>query len=139
MNKDLLLMNDMYISCPSYRFRVDFNENYKELCRIINTDYELYYEGKYEDDAIEYAREKADYDKYNDILKILKEMIYMIWNCWDYIEKFPKEELYMVLNVVNLAKNEVDIIYRIESIPYAKKISISKEFQNLCQNYKNLR
>ena len=139
MSKNLILMNEMYMANLSYRFRVDFNKWYKELCRIINTDYELYYVDKYVDDDYLYAWEKAYDDKHYDILLILKKMVYMIWNCWDYIKMFPKEDLYMVLNAVNLAKREYEKIGEMNWIRYAQEISRSEEFQNLCKICTNSR
>lgn len=131
MSENLILMNDMYMASLSYRFRIDFNEEYNELCRIINTDYEIYFDYKYVDTDYKSAEEKAYNDKHNDILLILRKMIYMLWNCWDFVKLFPKEELYKVINVVKLAKTE--------QIRYAKDLFIDAEFKELEENYTNSR
>lgn len=112
-------------------FLIEFEKMYNEVCSLINRDYKSYYDGKYVDDEWEYSDKQAYGDKNVDITKILKSMVYMLWNCWDYVEKFPKEEMYMVFNVVELAKAK--------DIRYAENIYFASEYQTLVRKYTNSR
>ena len=53
----------------------------------------------------------------------------MLWNCWEYTKDFPKEDFYMIINIVKFSKSE--------KIRYAKNIYLDEEYQNLCRKYTN--
>lgn len=50
---------------------------------------------------------------------------------WEYTKDFPKEDFYMIINIVKFSKSE--------KIRYAKNIYLDEEYQNLCRKYTNSR
>lgn len=123
--------NDFTFKNKCLDFYVQFRELYNLLCESIKRDYEMYYVKKYLDDGFETGEEKAQGDKHYDIVNILKKMIYMLWNCWEYTKVFSKEDLYMIINIVKLAKSE--------GIRYARNIYLEEEYQKIYRNYTNSR
>lgn len=105
MGEIISFTNAMYMLSPSYRFRIDLNNKYNDLCLAIK---------------------KRRYAK-----RILQDILIFICNNFEYVNCLSKEELYMVLNCIRLARSE--------GMREAVNISSSEEYQKLEENYTNSR
>lgn len=125
-------MNDLL---QEKNFYVDFMKLFEELKYEFQRDYY--------DKAIKEAVEKEEIDyvdidyevcmslKNKGIKLVLRKMIVLIWKNLSILNKFSKEELYMVLNCVKLAKSE-----NIKSANFVSKKDIYREIE---ENYQNSR
>lgn len=107
-----------------------FNELYQDLYETIHTDYEIEFKAKFEDDGIDEEEEILSI-KNEDIYESLIEIISLLYRNWHYVFNFDKDDIYRVLNCIQLAKNE--------RIKKAKVLRNSEEFKILRQNYTNSR
>ena len=91
-------------------FYADFMALYDNLCKTLYCD---------------------DEEGYYDTINILRKIIKLIWGNLDSIDKFPKEEFYMLLNCVCLARSEC--------MEMALYLNNNEKFKELEENYKKLR
>ena len=103
-----------------------FNELYQDLYKTIHTDYETYYKVEFEHDGIE-EKEEILSIKLGDIYDSLIEITSLLYRNWHYIFNFDKDDIYRILNCIQLAK----------SLNLEKAIVLrnSEEFKLLRQNY----
>lgn len=103
-------------------FYIEFKKLYDRFCGSLYYDYEKNYG---------YSVEKCKKQRRNDCMDVLKDIVYLIWSNLDVLEKFPKEEIYMVFNCVRLARSE--------KMKDAIELSNEGNYRLLEENYTNLR
>lgn len=101
-------------------FLEKFHKLYNQFIKIIRTDYEEYY-----------SFFVAKIVKRNEVMEVLSEMGELVLGHWDDVLELPREELVYVLNFIKLGNYE-----RITS---CWAVELTKDFQNLEENYTNLR
>lgn len=101
-------------------FYVEFKKLYAKFCDFLYYDYEKNYG---------YSVEECEKQRRDDCVAVLRGIVYLIWGYLDVLEKFPKEEMYMVLNCVRLARSE--------KMKNAIDLSNEKKYRLLEENYTN--
>lgn len=103
-------------------FYVEFKKLYASFCDSLYYDYQKNYG---------YSEKECEKQRYEDCMTTLRKIIYLVWSSLDNINKFPKEELYMVLNCVRIARSE--------KIKDAIDLSSNEKFKELEESYTNSR
>lgn len=80
-NEELVLQQGMTQLDSVFAFRIELNKNYSNLCWSIR-------------------KQKKSIPMY------LRQILYLIEDNWEYVQQVPMEELYMVLNVLKLARSQ---------------------------------
>ena len=110
-NVDGNYLNNMYLASESFHFMIDLNNCYEDLIRFVHSK----------------KRGRTSLDKREYIVKCLSKGLNLIKNNWQYVNGLPKEYLYMVLNIVKLAKSE--------EFEVAVELYNDEDFQKLQENY----
>ena len=111
VNVDGNYLNSMYLASESFRFMIDLNNCYEDLIRLVHSK----------------KRGRASQNKHEYIVGCLSKGLNLIKNNWQYVNGLPKECLYMVLNIVNLAKSE--------EFEEALELYNGEDFHKLQENY----
>ncbi len=108
-------LNSMYLASDRFHFMIDLNNCYEDLIHLVHSK----------------KRGRASWNKREYIVKCLSKGLNLIKNNWQYVNGLPKEYLYMVLNIVKLAKSE--------EFEEAIELYNGEDFQKLQENYVNVR
>lgn len=106
-HEDLLLNQNNALLNPVFNFRVELNEGYNDLCYFIRKSWK------------------------KNIPIVLTSLLYLIKENWEHVDKLSYEELYMVLNVIKLARSQKNM----EAIHLAE----TDLFRRLNEEYSKLR
>ncbi len=111
VNVDGNYLNSMYLASDSFRFMIDLNSCYEDLIHLVHSK----------------KRGRASLDKHIYIVGCLYKGLNLIKKNWQYVDGLPKEYLYMVFNIVKLAKSE--------ELEEALELYNDEDFQKLQENY----
>lgn len=116
MNKELL---EQYVmGNKTVIFYVEFKKLYESFCNSLYYDYEKKYG---------YNKIDSEKERQKDCMMVLREIVYLVWKNLEQLDHFPKEELYLVLNCVRLARSE--------KIEDAIDLSQVEKYRQLEENY----
>ncbi len=121
---DKVILHQYLMKNKAVVFYIDFKKLYCSLCNSLLSGYET-------EEDYGYIGEEARGEKHKSCILILRKIIYLIWKNLDILDKFSKEELYMVLNCVRLARNV--------KIQGAIDLSQEEKYRKLEENYSNSR
>lgn len=105
-HEELLQEQNNVLLHPALHFKVELNGLYNKLCFSI-------------------------YKSKKSLPLVLNELLYLIQENWEYVDKLPYEELYMVLNVIKLARSQKN--------SKALRLAATSSFQQMNEEYSKLR
>lgn len=105
-HEELLLEQSNVLLHPVFRFKVELNGLYNKLC---------------------FSIQKSK----KSIPVVLNELLCLIQKNWEHVDKLPYEELYMVLNVIKLARSQKNV--------KALRLAATNLFQQKNEEYSKLR
>ncbi len=109
--KDSNYLNRRYLASDCFCFMVDLNNCYENLIFLVNRK----------------RRGLTNWDKHEYIMECLSKGLDLIKTNWQYVNGLSKEYLYMVFNIVKLAKSE--------ELEEALEFYNGEDFQELQENY----